>query len=924
MLQPALSCLLLGLISSAPLSSDGDSWSASSSDEDLQGNLLPVVGVASPKTPPTVPEAPPSVIVAVEDAKTNITLSFAIFVLAEEEEEGSGTDGRGRSDDSSESDDISSEEPMASLLPTQTETSSQPMKKEYDDHMTIADEENLSSEEMISDQPMLTFSDEEADDFNNTFNGNNGNRKRTLSGDFDDFSNSTESREVYSQPAVTVADYFDDNNNTGSDDFPNNTNSQETADPTAPLSDDYDDFNNSTQINSSDDFSNSLSSEVTELNQNLQGITLNPDNQSPSSSQQDQLVLDPVQEVTSSSSEKTSSVNQDISKGFRLGSRLQEAFRSIQEVVDLLSGNQGVMGGKGSHLGSAPNSLTGSQMGFSLSSDESNESSESVSFSNVGSDPKNQTGVSPGPKSDESLESTSYSIQQGTGSRGSTQQVTGPTTRSTDLISPDPDSKDVQDTSGTPIQVHTGGSLNPVSPDQDVTSMILSSQKDTVSKGRARSFSQVNVSLNSDSSEESQESVYLQQVVGLMTSSPGLSRVSSPEVSSSSEEVLLALASSTSPVLVSSPVPFNQTPAESGSFSSESEKSDSSDSRSKSDSPGLDSRNDSQSTEPNPNPIPISDSNLSPESNYNPSVGLNFSSEISQGESEESPTIRVPTDANSDAIRGANPTVDYTTNTASIAASSEASMDTKLDSSVKDAEASLSLEATTDSSNDVSIEADPTTATLYSTSLSSMHVISGASADANADAGSEVSVEEEDAGTEATAESVVSMKPTATTEYRTNPPDSGASTDAIANVEREQAGSDVSTEANPDANSSGPNQYASSEENTASPLPPPPPPRRKRPYRFGFLGPISHSYGNQPVARETVSKERVASSNGHIRETLAARHRQNETPQTFHHKQNVSSKPLCAFFNSRHSGRKQMRVSVAAANPAQSSSEENN
>lgn len=89
-----------------------------------------------------------------------------------------------RSDDSSSSsegddiiDDVSSEEtqqqevqPMASLLPIEMETSSQPMEREYDDHMIITDEEILSSEEMMSDQPMFTFSDEEADDFNNTSN----------------------------------------------------------------------------------------------------------------------------------------------------------------------------------------------------------------------------------------------------------------------------------------------------------------------------------------------------------------------------------------------------------------------------------------------------------------------------------------------------------------------------------------------------------------------------------------------------------------------------------------------------------------------------------------------------------------------------------------------------------------------------------
>lgn len=36
---------------------------------------------------------------------------------------------------------------------------------------------------------------------------------------------------------------------------------------------------------------------------------------------------------------------------------------------------------------------------------------------------------------------------------------------------------------------------------------------------------------------------------------------------------------------------------------------------------------------------------------------------------------------------------------------------------------------------------------------------------------------------------------------RTNPPDSRASTDVSANAEKEQAGADVRTEANPDTNS---------------------------------------------------------------------------------------------------------------------------
>lgn len=49
--------------------------------------MFPLVGVA---------EAPPSVIVEVEDTKTIITLSFVIFIISEEEREGSGAGGRGR------------------------------------------------------------------------------------------------------------------------------------------------------------------------------------------------------------------------------------------------------------------------------------------------------------------------------------------------------------------------------------------------------------------------------------------------------------------------------------------------------------------------------------------------------------------------------------------------------------------------------------------------------------------------------------------------------------------------------------------------------------------------------------------------------------------------------------------------------------
>nr|XP_033466055.1 dentin sialophosphoprotein-like [Epinephelus lanceolatus] len=860
MVQPVflLSCLLFSFISSAPLSSGSNSESVSSSEEDLQPpRVFHVKGGASPKKTPNGPEAPSSVIVEVEDTKTNTTMSFAIFIIAEEE--GSGTDKGGRSDDkssSSESNDISSEETRKQVIqPAALHSSSQPMRKEYS-------EENLPSEEMMGDQPMFTFSDEQLDGFNNIISSD-GNQKLTLpdhyfmntdtesvvSQMFNDFNNSTESSEVNGQPGLSAPDYSDDKNNTMSDDLTIDSNSKETVETL------FGDFNNSTELND----------------------------------QPERTMFDPEsQEATSSSSEK---VNQDglskgsISKDFGFGSRLQKVFHSIQEFVDLLS--------KGRHrevLDSTLNSLTGSQTGFSLSSDESDESSESV-----GSNPKNQT--SSDPDSDESLEDTSPSFQQGTGSRDSTEQLTVPTTSSISVLStPDPDSEEIQEVSGRSTQVDNGAIADPVSPDPDAAPLTSSKARDTVSEESDKSVPQVNVSLISDSSEESQESV-----VGSTPFSPGLSGVDSPQVSSSSEEVPMALSSSSSPHLVTSPGPLS------------SEESD------LSVSPGLESGKNSL----HPHTIPISGSDLSPDSDYDPSFRKNVSSEISQEESEESQNNKLPTDANSDVSREANPTRDHRTNSASIAASSEASMDAKPNSGVKDAGAGLSLDATTESNDDGSIEADPTAAT----SLPSMHVSSGASTDANTATSSELSVEENgDASIEAT---VVSMKPTTATEYRTNLPESGASTDTLTNIEKQQIGSDVSTEANPDANSPGSTQHASSEENMAPPLPPPPPPRRKRPFRFGFLSPISHSHGNKPVARETVSKERA---------TLSLQHHQHQTAQQTQ-TPSVYMNPLRDFFSSgydvdkqsrqqtvsRQSSRKHASVSIAvAANLAKSSSEETN
>ncbi|KAI3375578.1 hypothetical protein L3Q82_003712 [Scortum barcoo] len=158
--------------------------------------VFPVVGVASLRSPPIIPEAPPHVIEKVVDTKTNVTLSVTMFIISEEDKEGSGTDGRSDSSSSNSksddiTDDVSSEEtkkqntqPMASLLPTETETSRQPMNKLHSDHMIITDEENLTSEEMMSDQPMFAFSDGEGDHFNNaTSSGRNLNHQLSLSDD---------------------------------------------------------------------------------------------------------------------------------------------------------------------------------------------------------------------------------------------------------------------------------------------------------------------------------------------------------------------------------------------------------------------------------------------------------------------------------------------------------------------------------------------------------------------------------------------------------------------------------------------------------------------------------------------------------------------------------------------------------------------
>ncbi|GLD75214.1 dentin sialophosphoprotein-like protein [Lates japonicus] len=480
-----------------------------------------------------------------------------------------------RSDDISKSNDINHDvisegvtRPMALILSAELETSSQPMTEENTDHMISTGDQHLSSGEMMTD--------EETDDFNNTSSSvDSWSQKQTLSDDFDyfnntsaetdvhqtltvfdesdDFNNNTKIMEICSQQTITV-DYSDDINNTGSDDFSNKM----TA-PTSPLSDESDDFNNSTVSREMNDqpVRTVFDSSNPNPNPDLQGITLNPDNLSTRNNQQgalgvetvDEPVLDPVsQEVMSSNSEKMSSGIQDrtssnrgsISEGFRSGSRLQEVFHSIHEVVDLFSGKQRVTGLKGSHhkvLGSTP--FTGSQIGFLLNSDQSSEF--------LITDPK---------------ESTISSTLQGTRSRDSTQQVSGPTT--------------------------------------------------SWSRRSSRSLARVDSSSSSDSSEEGQDSGGA--TLGLGSDS----RDSSPEVSSRSEEVLLGLKSSSSPPLVTSPIPSPQTPTKSGSLWSDSNESDLSGSGSESDSPGVDPRNNSQSPDLNPNQVLISDSNLGPESTLNP------------------------------------------------------------------------------------------------------------------------------------------------------------------------------------------------------------------------------------------------------------------------------------------------------------------
>ncbi|AWO97448.1 putative papilin-like [Scophthalmus maximus] len=863
------------------LSSDSDSSSPSSSDsdEDLQ---LPTVF--------PLLEARPSGIIEVDDTKKNTTLRFAIFLITEEEE-GSGSYGRERSDDIN--DDVSSEEitrqgiqPKTSTLPTEPKTSSKPMTEENADPTISAAGKHFSSEEMMGDQPMFMVSDDETDGFNNTSSrGHNQNQNLNLSDDFDYFTNSSTESNLHQKLSV-------------SDDYDNAVDhSEDTAAPTAPTSGDNStesrEMNNQPArtildffhdiitrfdeptLSLTGDLSNSSSLEVTQSNPNLQGIPLNPDNQGSDNNQQGVLGVDMVEwpvpvpvskEVMSSSSEKVILGNQDqggsrkgsISRYLGLGSRLQEVFHSIQEVVDLLPGNQRVMGAKGNHhkpLGSTP--YTSSQMRFLSTSDESNESLEFVS-----TDPKNQTSVSLRP---ESLKYTTTSVKQGTGSTDPTQQVTGLATSSAaDLISPES------------TKEANNARLNPISPDQDASQTNLTILKNTVSKETSKS-SQMDNSLNPDSSEESREVV--------ASTTPGLgpdSRDGHPDVSSSSEEILLGL-------------DFTQT--QSGSIRSESEESDSSDSGSAFDSPGVDSGNSSMSVALHANPIPTSDSNLSPGSTVNPSLSMNFStsSEISLEESEKSPINKIPKDA--------NPTLDGNTDTGIIAASPEVSTDGTPEGSVKDAEADSSADATADShdgDDDDSIEADPIiSATVYGTVLPSAH----ANFDASTNTGNELSAEEDGHAT---------TEPAA--EYSTHPPDSRASTIAIASVEKAQAGTDYRTEANSDANSPGPNQAANSEENVVSPLPP----RRKIPYRFGFLGPISHFRSNDPVAKQV----RVASPHTIARETLAILRRRLVTPQQHGPDQNVFSDLLRGFLNrrpqpvGRHTGRKQ----TAAA--AQSSSEE--
>ena len=99
-------------------------------------------------------------------------------------------------------------------------------------------------------------------------------------------------------------------------------------------------------------------------------------------------------------------------------------FQSIQEVVHLLSGNQGVkelMGVSGDHHEVQDSVVLTSRTDLRPSSDDTEESSETVHF-----DPRKQTDVGLDPDSDESLESTIAKVQRGT-SRNSTQKIIDPT-----------------------------------------------------------------------------------------------------------------------------------------------------------------------------------------------------------------------------------------------------------------------------------------------------------------------------------------------------------------------------------------------------------------------------------------------------------------------------------------------------------------
>lgn len=605
-------------------------------------------------------------------------------------------------------------------------------------------------------------------------------------------------------------------------DQPMFTDSHEATEPSPPLVDDFGDFNNTPQTveisnqpagsfsnysveatsHLSDDFSNSSSSEVAELTKNLQGVTMHTHS---NIGQQGDTASKPVHpvlhEATGSRSKTESSVDRDGKSSSR------ETFRedgvkmgsSLQEVVGLISFNQAVIGATASHHmfpGSAP-----------LSSDESDESLESVG--NTGSSPINRTGFGSDSDRDESLESASSILQQETGSNG-------PTTISP-LMNPDHDTRN-----------GSGADKNMAVPDQDVG---------TRSKEATRSFSQGELRLNSASSEESQ-GTGAQEGEGSTASVQGSvigGSGSGAEVRSSSEEVMLAPASS-------SPVGSPQTPNVSGSFSSES------------DSQGAESGNKSQRTQLPPDPIPTShsDADQSPESIFSP---------ISQKDSEESSTINVPTDAYADARREAKP-AEYIPGASPV-------------------------------SSDISINA-------------------------NTEAVGELSVEEyDDASPEATTDSVTSI-------YNIDVPDYRASSDANAKIEKKQAGIEISAEANPEASSPGPKLYASSEENMASP-----PPRRK-PYRFGFLGPIIHFYSDRLVARET-KKSGVASP---TRATTSVRHNRDEMPQD-RNNQNINVNPLDFFrswydaksrqtrVNIRKPLERQLRVTMAAAaHPVQSSSEE--